>query len=101
MKKLPGVLLRTTKSMNAYALMIRNYTILQQQVMPNVSEVLSLGVIDRRLSILRKEIDDNLEQLCTTGLDEEETLKILALCDLDSRPPYLGVVQLAKKIRSL
>ena len=79
MKKLPGVLLRTTKSMKAYELMIRNYTILQRQVMPNVNEVLSLGVIDRRLPILWKEIDDNLELLCATGLDEEDTLKILSI----------------------
>ena len=79
MKKLPGVLLRNTKSMNAYELMVRNYTILQQQIMPNVNEILSLGVIDRRLPILRKEINDNLELLCATGLDEEETLAILSI----------------------
>jgi hypothetical protein len=79
MKKLPGVLLRTTKSRKAYELMIRNYTILQRQVMPNVNEVLSLGVIDRRLPILWKEIDDNLELLCATGLDEEDTFKILSI----------------------
>ena len=47
--------------------------------MPRVNEVLSLGVIDRRLPILRKEIDDNLELLCATGLDEDETQKVLSI----------------------
>lgn len=79
MKKLPGVLLRNTKSMNAYVSMTRNYATLQQQVMPDVHDLLSLGVIDRRLSILKKEIDDNLERLCATGLEEEETQKILSM----------------------
>jgi hypothetical protein len=79
MKKLPGVLLRTTKSTQAYELMLRNYTILQQQVMPNANEVLSLGVTDRCLPILWKEINDNLDNLCATGLNEEETQKILSM----------------------
>lgn len=79
MRELPGKSLREVATMDAYTSFISSYADFQKETIPKKSELLSLGVIDRRLPVLRQEIEEHLEALCGTGLDKEETDKILAL----------------------
>lgn len=79
MRELPGKSLREVKTMDAYTLCISSYADFQKETIPKNSQLLSLGVTDRRLPVLKKEIDEHLEAMCGTGLNEEETAKILAL----------------------
>lgn len=79
MRELPGKSLREVKTMYAYTSCISNYADFQKETIPKTSQLLSLGVTDRRLPVIKKEIDEHLEAMCGTGLNEEETAKILAL----------------------
>jgi hypothetical protein len=88
MRELPGQSLREIKTMDAYSSFISSYAVFQQQTIPMKDKLLSLGVIDRRLSVLKKEIEEHLEALCETGLNKEEKTAIvelkpelLAMCD--------------------
>ncbi|HET7580514.1 MAG TPA: phosphotransferase, partial [Bacillales bacterium] len=79
MRELPGRSLRDCKTMEAYTSFIRSYAEFQQQTISLTEKLLSLGTMDRRLPVLKLEIQEHLEALCTTGLNEEETAEILAL----------------------
>jgi len=79
MKELPGKSLREVPIMDAYTSCISSYADFQKETIPKTDQLLSLGVNDRRLPVLKQEIDKHLEAMCGTGLNEEETAKILAL----------------------
>lgn len=79
MRELPGKPLREVPTMDAYTLCISSYADFQKETIPKTGQLLSLGVNDRRLPVLKQEIDEHLEAMCGTGLNEEETAKILAL----------------------
>ncbi|AYC28508.1 aminoglycoside phosphotransferase family protein [Paenisporosarcina cavernae] len=78
-RELPGEPLRANQTQAAYKGMIQAYARLQQHAIPHVDQLLELGVIDRRIPVLKQEINDHLEALCDTGLSFEEKAQVMAL----------------------
>lgn len=79
MRDIKGHPLRELRDKALWQRAINEYAKLQVQEVENTDMLISMGVPDRRLHKLRDEIDKNLEAMCATGLNEEETSKILAL----------------------
>ena len=79
LKDIKGKALRELKDRALWQRAIGEYAALQIQEIGNVELFLSIGVTDRRLPVLKKEIEENLEAMCGTGLNEEETTAVLVL----------------------
>ena len=93
MKDLKGQPLRKLKEKVLWQRAIQEYAELQIIQTNNVESLLALGVPDRRIPILKQEIEQYLLDMCRTGLSEEETKKVMSLqpeffemCD------YLGAI---------
>jgi aminoglycoside phosphotransferase (APT) family kinase protein len=89
MKEIRGTLLRQKRDKKVWQRAIQEYAELQVQEVKHVQELIELGVPDRRIPVLKKQIDQHLEEMCQTGLSEEETKTIIELkpelaemCDL-------------------
>lgn len=95
LQPLPGQCLRSLPDPGRYGLALSDYCGLQRETMAFADPMLALGVPDRRMRVLKREIDRHLEALCSTGLDEEKTRlvmdlkgELLAMCDeLDGSLP--------------
>lgn len=79
MKDIKGKSLRELKDKSLWKRAISEYGRLQVKETSNIEALLSVGVTDRRMNVLKAEINKHLEGMCDTGLNEEETVKIMAL----------------------
>ncbi|CAM5220087.1 hypothetical protein UACE39S_05848 [Ureibacillus acetophenoni] len=79
MRDLKGQSLRTLKDKKIWQRAIGEYAELQIRELGNVDRLLKFGVPDRRIPILKQEIQHHLEGMCATGLNKEETSKVMEL----------------------
>lgn len=79
MHDIKGQPLRELKDKSLWQIAIREYAKLQVKEVEYANELISIGVPDRRLGVLKSEIDKHLEGMCATGLNEDETSKVMAL----------------------
>lgn len=79
MKDLKGEPLRLQKDKRVWQKAISEYAELQISQIGNVDKFLQMGVPDRRMRILKEEINNYLEEMCATGLSKEETNQMLSL----------------------
>ncbi len=79
MKELKGQTLRTLKDKKVWQKAISEYAEFQISQIGNVEKFLQIGVPNRRISILKEEINQNIVQMCETGLSKEETKSVMAL----------------------
>ncbi|MFP3720658.1 phosphotransferase [Niallia circulans] len=79
MKDFKGEPLRIQKDKKLWQKAIGDYAELQISQIGNVDKFLQIGVPDRRMPILKEEINQYLEEMCLTGLSKEETNQILSL----------------------
>lgn len=88
MKDIEGESLRSLKDKQLWQRAIREYAEVQISELKHVDKLLSIGVPDRRMPVLKKEIVDHLAAMCETGLSKGETKQVmellpelLAMCD--------------------
>lgn len=93
MRDIKGKPLREVKDKPLWQRAIEEYSMLQVQETENVDALITMGVPDRRMGVLKKEIDKHLEGMCATGLDEAKTSKIMAL-----KPELLKMCETMKDI---
>lgn len=79
MKDIKGESLRSIKDKELWQRAIREYAELQILELEHVDKMLSLSVPDRRMPVLKKEIEDHLADMCSTGLSKDETEQVMAL----------------------
>jgi len=79
MRDLGGEALRTRKEKDLWQRALGEFAALQVEQSHQVQELLALGVPDRRLPVLRAQIEAHLPAMCATGLTEQETTLVLAL----------------------
>lgn len=79
MKYIKGQPLRNLKDKQLWQRAIQEYAELQVAQMDHVESLISMGVPDRRIPILKQEIEQHLLEMCGTGLSEEETKKVMSL----------------------
>ncbi|WP_433745829.1 phosphotransferase [Falsibacillus pallidus] len=79
MKDLKGKSLRTLKDKKLWQKAISEYAELQIAELKSVDSLLQLGVSDRRMPVLKKEIEQHLGDMCRTGLSRDETRQVTAL----------------------
>ncbi|MFS0823083.1 aminoglycoside phosphotransferase family protein [Bacillus sp. 1P02SD] len=79
MVDLKGKPLRKIKDKQLWRRAIQEYAELQISQIEEVESLLEMGVPDRRMPILKQEIQHYLKELCGTGLTVEETKKVMAL----------------------
>ncbi len=79
MKDVEGEPLRCLKDKELWMRAIHHYAELQVSEVENVETLLSIGVTDRRMHVIKGEIAQHLAGMCATGLNEEETAKVMAL----------------------
>lgn len=96
MKELKGESLRKTKDKQLWKNCLQEYAHIQVKESRNISRLVDIGVPDRRLTILKDEIELHLLDLCRTGLNKSETKQImdikedlLKMCDsMENVVPY-------------
>ncbi|WNB93351.1 hypothetical protein [Bacillus sp. NEB1478] len=88
MKEISGTLLRQKRDKKVWQRALREYAELQVKEVKHIQELIDLGVPDRRIFVLKKQINQQ-EEMCQTGLSVEETKTIIKLrselvgmCDL-------------------
>ncbi|WP_421385202.1 aminoglycoside phosphotransferase family protein [Bacillus salacetis] len=79
MREIKGELLRKKRDKRVWQRALQEYAELQVQEVTNIQKLLALGVPDRGISVLKNQIDNHLEEMCKTGLEDEETKIVLAL----------------------
>ncbi|WP_077622903.1 phosphotransferase [Sediminibacillus massiliensis] len=79
MKDLCGEALREKKDKKLWQRAIQEYAEIQVSEADNVHLLLSMGIPDRRMKVLKEEIFNHLAGMCTTGLSAAETVKIMSL----------------------
>ncbi|MDR4888588.1 aminoglycoside phosphotransferase family protein [Fredinandcohnia sp. QZ13] len=79
MEDLKGKPLRNIKDKQLWQRAIQEYAELQISQMEEVESLIKMGVPDRRMPILKQEIEQYLKEMCGTGLTEDETKKVMAL----------------------
>ncbi|MHC0036946.1 phosphotransferase [Pseudoneobacillus sp. C159] len=96
MRELKGVPLRQIRDKRLWKQTLQEYADFQINLANQVDSMLETGVPNRQMNVLKKEIQNHLTDMCVTGLNENETAKILALqseliqlCDLvEGLVPY-------------
>jgi aminoglycoside phosphotransferase (APT) family kinase protein len=88
MKDVGGQPLRARKDKKLWQRALREFAELQVAELENIDRLLEIGVPDRRMHVLKTEIEQYLEEMCATGLSNEETRSVmgllpdlLAMCD--------------------
>lgn len=79
MHDIGGKSLRELKDKPLYQRAIDVYANLQVRESEYVEKLVAMGVPDRRLHIVKAEIEEHLFGMCATGLNEEETAAVMAL----------------------
>ncbi|MFS0861099.1 phosphotransferase [Fredinandcohnia sp. 179-A 10B2 NHS] len=79
MKEVKGNLLRKTKDKKVWQRALQEYAELQVQEVKHAQKLIELGIPDRRIHILKEQIDHHLEDMFQTGLNEEETKTIMEI----------------------
>ncbi len=79
MKDIKGTPMRSLKQKGKWQKALQDYAQLQVSEVENVEKLLTFGVPDRRIHVLKKDIKQHLEGMCLTGLDAETTSKVMAL----------------------
>ncbi|MBS4197689.1 phosphotransferase [Lederbergia citri] len=79
MRDLKGQSLRTLKDKKIWQKAISEFGELQITELENIERLLQLGVPDRRMSVLKEEIQQRLEEMCATGLNKEQTNQVMTL----------------------
>jgi hypothetical protein len=79
MWELGGGSLRQIRDKHVWKTAINEYANLQVTEIYYIDTLISLGLPDRRLHILKNDIEKHLTGMCATGLDEETTVKVMAL----------------------
>ncbi|MGD6831365.1 hypothetical protein ACQCT5_04345 [Sutcliffiella halmapala] len=79
MKELKGKPLRQIKDKKIWKQCLQEYAELQVKEVQRVETLLEMGVPDRRLPVLKNEIQKNLFDMCNTGLDQAETAQVMGL----------------------
>lgn len=79
LEEITGTLLRQKRDKRVWQRALQEYAELQVQEVKNAQKLIELGVPDRRIHILKEQIDEHLEEMCQTGLSEEETKPIMEL----------------------
>lgn len=79
MRDMRGQSLRTLKDKKTWQKALVEFAELQVTESSNIERLLQIGVPDRRMSVLKKEIQQSLEELCATGLTREETKLVMNL----------------------
>ncbi|MFS0673488.1 aminoglycoside phosphotransferase family protein [Ornithinibacillus sp. 179-J 7C1 HS] len=79
MKDIDGESLRRLPNEKLWKRALQEYAELQVSQIQHVNELLSIGVPDRRMPTLKREIEENLEDMCATGLSAKETERVMAL----------------------
>ncbi|MEI5906483.1 phosphotransferase [Bacillus spongiae] len=112
MKELQGQPLREVKDKKVWKQALQEYAELQVNETKHVEQLIQLGVPDRRLPILKREIQSNLNEMCQTGLSHEKTVTIMNIqeellemcdkiegivpCSLDHGDLHSGNIQLVE-----
>lgn len=79
MCELGGGSLRQLRDKHVWQRAINEYAKLQVSEIEYIHTLISLGLPDRRLHVLKDDIEKHLSGMCATGLDEETTGKVMAL----------------------
>lgn len=79
MNELLGIPLRQIKDKKVWKQCLQEYAYLQVKLSKQIDNYLEIGLPDRRMNVLKNEIQTYLNEMCLTGLNEEETKKILSL----------------------
>jgi tRNA A-37 threonylcarbamoyl transferase component Bud32 len=79
MSDLGGASLRQHKDKILWQKAINEYAQLQLEEAEYIETLISMGVPDRRLHVLKDDIDKHLAGMCATGLDQETTARVMAL----------------------
>ena len=79
MRDIGGKRLRGLRDAKTWKRAIEDYAAIQLHMVDHVDALISMGVPDRRLPVLREEINLHLGGMCSTGLSPEETATIMAL----------------------
>ncbi len=79
MRDIGGRRLRELRDEMTWKRAIEDYASIQLLMVAHVDALISMGVPDRRLPVLRQEIEQHLAGMCSTGLSSEETVNVMAL----------------------
>ncbi|PLT28150.1 phosphotransferase [Peribacillus deserti] len=79
MRDIGGEPLRGNRNKKIWQRAIQEYSELQASEADTTDDLLAIGVPDRRIPKLKKEIEMYLRSMCDTGLDIKETEKIIEL----------------------
>lgn len=79
MRDIGGRRLRGLRDEMTWKRAIEDYASIQLLMVDHVDALISIGVPDRRLPVLRKDIEQHLAGMCATGLNSEETVTVMAL----------------------
>ncbi len=79
MREVGGVPLRQFPHKHIWQKAIEQYARLQIAETEHIEALISMGLPDRRLNILKSDIERHLSGMCATGLDKDTTARIMAL----------------------
>lgn len=79
MKDLSGTPLRQLKNKELWKKALQEYAQLQVEETKHIDKVIQMGVPDRRIHVLKKNIQDHLLEMCQTGLSDKETSEVMAI----------------------
>lgn len=79
MEDIQGKPLSAVKDKQLWKRALQEYAALQVSRIKEVDRLLSIGVPDRGMPVLKREIEQYLEEMCATGLSADETNQVMAL----------------------
>ena len=79
MKDIGGEPLRTRREKPLWQRAIQEYSELQVREVEHARALLTMGLPDRRITVLKAHIQEHLAAMCATGLDAKETAEVMAL----------------------